>query len=173
LKLLNIAAAALAPALAATLLCCAPAFAQDKTAQDKFGEDKNKVEFARVQEECVQSAEITFGPQGRWQSCTVTRTGFVATIGLQDFYYAHYCLGPTAAGCKRQAQVVFRNRAYRPEAFVEMVRIDPPGTRYDIPLLIGTDTEGALAAGGAAEVQLSLEGGAFRILDMKLARAAK
>ncbi len=248
MKLLNIAAA-LAPALAATLLCCAPAFAQDKPAQDKFGEDKNKVEFARVQEECVQSAEITFGPQGRWQSCTVTRAGFVATIGLQDFYYAHYCLGPTAAGCKHQAQVVFRNRAYRPEAFVEMVRIDPPGTRYDIPLLIGSDTEGALATGvrfpgkrniersyfyraqdswepmdarawlkdlqarlpaglsarvvraqsvlpdpttmavrlplyraadrdccatgGAAEVQLSLDGGAFRILDMKLARAAK
>jgi len=170
MKLLDIASAVLAPAFAVALLCCAPALAQDKAAQDKAAQgkvagakavvdkavvDKNKVEFARVQSECVQSVDITFGPQGRWASCRVTRAGFVATIGLQDFYYAHYCLANkagntttnTAGGCDRQAQVVFRNRAYRPEAFVDMVRIDPPGTGYDIPLLIGSDTESALVTG--------------------------
>ncbi len=142
MNLLDIAAAVLAPAFAVSLLCCAPALAQDKPAGDK-----NKVEFARVQAECVQSAEITFGPQGRWQSCSVTRAGFVATIGLQDFYYAHYCLANTTGRCDRQAQVVFRNRAYRPEAFVDMVRIDLPGSAYDTPLLIGSDTESALVTG--------------------------
>ena len=173
MKLLDIASAVLAPAFAVALLCCAPALAQDKAVLDKAAQgkvvvdkavvDKNKVEFARVQSECVQSADITFGPQGRWASCRVTRAGFVATIGLQDFYYAHYCLANkagnttttttgttttnTTGGCDRQAQVVFRNRAYRPEAFVDMVRIDPPGTGYDIPLLIGSDTESALVTG--------------------------
>ncbi len=44
----------------------------------------------------------------------------------------------TAGGCDRQAMVVFRNRAYKPDAVLEYTRIDPAGPRYEQPLLVGS-----------------------------------
>ena len=106
---------------------------------------QDKVEFAQVQTECVQTGATSFGPQQPWQACTLVHSGFVATIGLQDFFYADYCLIRKGDVCARQAQVLFRNRAYRPEAFLDLARLDPPGTRYESPVLIGSATENVLS----------------------------
>ena len=106
---------------------------------------EDQVEFARIQTECLQTSAIHYGPQSRWTDCRIGPSGFVATIGLQDFFYAEYCLIGKGDGCARQAQLLFRNRAYRPEAFADMVRIDPTGTRYESPLLIGSEKENVLA----------------------------
>ena len=124
--------AALAATLIASLLHTVPAHAADK------------VEFAHVQQQCLQAGEIRFGLQRRWSNCKLTHSGFIGTIGLQDFFYAQYCLFNSLKRCDKQALVVFRNRAYQPDAFVEMTRIDPTGTRYEIPLLIGTDRDSVL-----------------------------
>jgi len=105
----------------------------------------DQVEFARIQSECLQTSAIHYGPQNRWTNCHIGQSAFVATIGLQDFFYANYCLIGKGDGCAKHAQVLFRNRAYRPEAFADMVRIDPPGTRYESPLLVGSETENVLA----------------------------
>ena len=99
-----------------------------------------QVEFALIQERCVQSGEVLFGAGQRWSACRVTRAGFVTTIGLLDFYYAHYCLvGPVSGknACDKQAQVIFGNRAYRSEAYTVLQRIDPAGTQYEVPLVTG------------------------------------
>lgn len=105
---------------------------------------KDQVEFARVQSECVQTDVIRFGADGQWAGCRLGNTGFVATIGIQDFFYAEYCLTAVGDACAKQAQVLFRNRAYRPEAFVDMARMDPAGTQYGSPVLIGSDKENVL-----------------------------
>ena len=105
----------------------------------------DQVEFARVQAECMQTSATAFGQQQPWHACKLVHSGFVATIGLQDFFYADYCLISQGDVCARQAQVLFRNRAYRPEAFLDLARLDPPGTRYESPVLIGSETENVLA----------------------------
>ena len=105
----------------------------------------DQVEFARVQTECMQTRATSFGSQQPWHACKLVHSGFVATIGLQDFFYADYCLIRQGDVCARQAQVLFRNRAYRPEAFLDLARLDPPGTRYESPVLIGSETENVLA----------------------------
>jgi hypothetical protein len=129
--------------LAALLLTAAfgaaPALAQDKALP------ADQVDFSKVQSECVQTSAIRFGPQERWQDCRIMHSGFVATIGLQDFYYADYCLDTAEKQCVNQALVMYRNRGYRSEAFLDLVRIDPTGTRYDSPLLIGSADENVLA----------------------------
>lgn len=133
-----------------------------------------KVEFAPIQEQCVQFADVRFGPGQRWDGCHVTRAGFVSTIELLDFYYAHYCLTKTAAktaakaaakpattpptkaadrrtsadpapACDKRALVIFGNRAYRHDAFAVLHRIDPAGTEYGVPLVTGADDDNLLA----------------------------
>ena len=106
-----------------------------------------KVDFAPIQERCVQSGQIRFGAGERWSDCRLTRAGFVSTIGLLDFYYAHYCLidGATnAKGCDKQAMVIFGNRAYRDEAYAVLQRIDPAGTQYESPLVTGAGDDNLL-----------------------------
>jgi hypothetical protein len=73
------------------------------------------------------------------------RAVFVGTIGLQDFYYANYCLTKVGPRCAAQAQVLFSNRAYRPEAMARSFRVDPASTRYDAPLMIGSPDQNLLA----------------------------
>ncbi len=106
---------------------------------------QDQVVFAPIQSECMQTSATPFGPQADWKACQLVNSGFVATIGLQDFYYADYCLVKTGNACAQQAQVMFRNRAYRPEAFLDLARIDPPGTTYESPLLIGGQDENVLS----------------------------
>lgn len=106
---------------------------------------QDKVDFAPIQTECMQTSAIRFGADGPWKDCKLVHSGFVATIGLQDFFYADYCLSSAGDACAKQAQVLFRNRAYRPEAFADMVRIDPPGTTYHSPVLVGSATENVLS----------------------------
>ncbi len=106
-----------------------------------------KVEFAPIQERCVQSGQIRFGAGERWSDCRLTRAGFVSTIGLLDFYYAHYCLidgAKNAKACDKQAMVIFGNRAYRGEAYSVLQRIDPAGTQYEIPLVTGSGDDNLL-----------------------------
>ena len=106
-----------------------------------------KVDFAPIQERCVQSGQIRFGAAERWSDCRLTRAGFVSTIGLLDFYYAHYCLidgAKNARGCDKQAMVIFGNRAYRGEAYAVLQRIDPAGTQYEIPLVTGAGDDNLL-----------------------------
>ena len=113
-----------------------PAPASSSTALARAGgvlEKQASVEFSSITETCQQVAGVSFGPGGKWASCRVLASGFVATIGLQDFFFARYCLGENGAQCDSLAQVVFRNRAYRSEAHVEMVRFDPAGTQYERP----------------------------------------
>jgi len=107
-------------------------------------------EFASIQKNCVRTRFTPFGKAEKWKSCKLESHGFVGTIevpgqGLQDFYYAMYCLSKSSRRCDRQALLVFSNRAYRPEAVLRLARLDPAGTRYQVPLLIGTDIENALA----------------------------
>jgi hypothetical protein len=102
------------------------------------------IDFSKIQEECVSTHAVRFGPDSEWKKCRLTRTGFVATIGLIDFYYADYCLIKSGTRCERQAQVLYGNRAYRPEASVYMHRIDAAGTRYETPLLTGSDKQSIL-----------------------------
>lgn len=107
-------------------------------------------EFSSVQNACVRTIVTAFGQGGTWRSCRLESAGFVGTMavpgsGLQDFYYASYCLVRSGQRCDRQALLVFSNRAYRPEAVLRLARLDPAGTRYTAPLLIGTAKESALA----------------------------
>ncbi len=117
---------------------------QHRPIEQVQADPKDKVDFARIQSECLQTAAIHFGTDSPWTSCRLGATGFVATIGIQDFYYAEYCLIAAGDTCDKQAQILFRNRAYRPEAFADMTRMDPAGTRYGSPVLIGTDKENVL-----------------------------
>ena len=117
---------------------------QQRPIEQPQANPKDQVEFARLKTECLQTAAISFGPEGRWAGCRIVSSAFVATIGLQDFFYSEYCLITAGDACAKQAQVLFRNRAYRDEAFADMVRIDPAGTRYDSPVLIGSDKENVL-----------------------------
>jgi hypothetical protein len=103
------------------------------------------IDFAKIQSECVQVAGLEIGSQAQWKGCRLVRAGFVGTIGLQDFYYANYCLTKVGTRCAAQAQVLFSNRAYRPEALARSFRIDPANTRYDAPLMIGSPDQNLLA----------------------------
>jgi hypothetical protein len=103
------------------------------------------IDFAKIQSECVQVAGLEIGSQAQWKGCRLVRAGFVGTIGLQDFYYANYCLTKVGTRCAAQAQVLFSNRAYRPEALARSFRVDPAGTRYDAPLMIGSPDQNLLA----------------------------
>lgn len=106
---------------------------------------KPAIEFARIQDECVSTPAVPFGPGERWSSCRLTRAGFVGTIGLLDFYYATYCLVSRGERCDRAALMVFANRAYRPEATLQFHRVDPAGTRYEHAMMVGTADAHAIA----------------------------
>jgi hypothetical protein len=117
---------------------------------DMFRESPEYFEFSEVQKNCVRSRFTPFGKAERWKSCRLEHTGFVGTIavpgaGLQDFYYANYCLIRSGHRCDQQALLIFSNRAYRSEAVLRLARLDPAGTRYKVPLMIGTEMESALA----------------------------
>ena len=123
-----------ATVLAAGLLAAPAAQAQSLM---KKAESVEYFDFNDIQEKCVRTVEANFGEDGRWKDCRLERAGFVATIGLQDFYFAEYCLIKSGSKCDRQAQLVFSNRAYRPEAVLRLQRIDAAGTRYENPLVTG------------------------------------
>jgi hypothetical protein len=108
-------------------------------------ESKLGIDFAKIQSECVQIAGLKVGSRVQWKGCRLERAGFFGTIGLLDFYFANYCLTSTGEGCAAQAQVLFSNRAYRPEAVAKSFRVDPAGTRYDDPLMIGSPDQNLLA----------------------------
>ena len=126
-----------------------------------------KLAFEKIQTECVQTTAIPFGPKHHWKSCRLERAGFVATIGLQDFYFAEYCLQTSGKACDKQAQVLFRNRAYREEAFIDMARVDPAGTRYGNPLLVGSDKEALLATAVRLPKQKTDQRRYFQYLDQR------
>lgn len=117
------------------------------------------IEFAKIQSECVQVAGLEIGSHSKWKGCRLVRAGFVGTIGLQDFYYANYCLTKAGTRCAAHAQVLFSNRAYRPEALARSFRVDPASTRYDAPLMIGSPDQNLLATTayhkGSSQAELS------------------
>ena len=127
----------------------------------------DKVDFAPIQTECMQTNAIRFGADSPLKDCKLVHSGFVATIGLQDFFYADYCLSSAGDVCAKQAQVLFRNRAYRPEAFADMVRIDPPGTTYHSPVLVGSATENVLSTAAQLPGKSQLQRRYFRYADAR------
>jgi hypothetical protein len=74
------------------------------------------LEFDRVHNECVQVPGLEFGAGREWTHCRLEHVAFVSTVGLNDFYATRYCLGNKDGVCERRAQVLFANRAYRPDA---------------------------------------------------------
>jgi hypothetical protein len=102
-------------------------------------------DFAKIQSSCVQIAGLKVGSRVQWKGCRLERAGFFGTIGLLDFYFANYCLTGAGEACAAQAQVLFSNRAYRREAVAQSFRVDPAGTRYDDPLMIGSPDQNLLA----------------------------
>ncbi len=99
------------------------------------------VEFGRIQDQCVQAGPARFGKGMKWAACRLDSARFVSTIGLLDFYAAQYCLVGSSGRCERSALMVFANRAYRPEATLVLHRVDPAGTRYDLPVVTGNDAD--------------------------------
>ena len=79
------------------------------------------LEFDRIHNECVQVPGLEFGAGREWTQCQLEHVAFVATVGLNDFYATRYCLGNKPGVCERRAQVLFANRAYRPEATIAHV----------------------------------------------------
>lgn len=113
------------------------------------------IKFAGVQQECAQVGNITFGPDGRWASCHVTRGRWVATLDFMDLYQAQYCLGHDAKTCDKRALVIFANRAYTLEAKALLVRIDDGATEYDDPMVVISENESimSISARSAAGVE--------------------
>ncbi len=103
------------------------------------------VPFAKIQEKCVSIPGLEFGKGKAWRDCKLTRARFVVTIGLLDFYHAQYCMMRSPGKCDRQALVIFANRAYKEDAVPVLQRIDPPGTKYDDPLVTGSGSDNLLA----------------------------
>ncbi len=96
------------------------------------------VKFADIENRCLQVGGIRFGAGRAWAGCRLISSRFVSTIGLLDFYHARYCLLDKAGRqCDRQAMLVFANRAYRDDATLVMLRMDPAGTAYEGPLVTG------------------------------------
>lgn len=106
-------------------------------------------QFAGVQEECAQVGNITFGPNGRWASCRVTRGRWIATLDFMDLYQAQYCLSKNVSNnveaCDQRALVIFSNRAYTPDAKALMVRIDEGATEYDDPMVVASGDESIMS----------------------------
>ena len=103
------------------------------------------VPFEGVQHECRQVGGISFGVNGRWADCHVTRGRWVATIDFLDIYQAQYCLGNTPESCEQTAQVIFANRAYTPDATVLLTRLDEAGTSYIDPLIVNSDNDSVMS----------------------------
>ncbi len=97
------------------------------------------VKYDDLFHDCQQVGDIRFGAGERWASCRVLHHGFVATIGIDDLFYTEYCLQDARKQCAAKALVVYRNRAKHPDAVAEIVRVDPRGTRYDLPVMFGED----------------------------------
>jgi len=96
------------------------------------------VKFADIENRCLEVGGLRFGATRPWAGCRLISSRFVSTIGLLDFYHAQYCLIRKGdSKCDRQAMLVFANRAYRDDATLVMLRIDPAGTAYDGPLVTG------------------------------------
>jgi hypothetical protein len=93
-------------------------------------------DFSLIQNECVQAGHISFGPDGQWPSCRVTKGRWFSTIGLLDFYQAQYCLGKDADHCEQRALLLFANRAYTPIARLMLERIDSGDTQYANPQVV-------------------------------------
>jgi hypothetical protein len=105
------------------------------------------VPFSQIHMDCVQVGDVTFGPQGKWPTCRITRSHFFSAIDLLDFYQVQYCLGKEGEECDRRALLVFSNRAYTPVARLELERLDPGGTQYDNPLVVQVDKASVLVIG--------------------------
>ena len=103
------------------------------------------VPFEGVQYNCRQVSGITFGANGHWANCQVTRGRWVATIDMLDLYQAQYCLGNSLNSCEQTAQVMFANRAYTQDATVLLVRVDEAGTRYLDPLIVNSDDDSVMS----------------------------
>lgn len=94
------------------------------------------LEFDRVHNECVQVPGLEFGAGREWTQCRLEHVAFVSTVGLNDFYATRYCLGNKAGVCERRAQVLFANRAYRPEATIAHVDSADGGTEFLDPVAV-------------------------------------
>lgn len=92
--------------------------------------------LSMVQETCAQVGDISFGEQGRWADCRITRGRWVATIDLTDLYQAQYCLGGADGKCEQRALLIFGNRAYTPVARLLVQRIDSGASVYDDPVVV-------------------------------------
>jgi len=128
-------------------IACALGFASAVQAAEPA---KPAIPFARIQEACVRTDALPFGPGEHWTSCRLTRAGFVGTIGLLDFYYATWCLVARGERCDRVALLVFANRAYREEATLQFHRVDPAGTRYEYAIMVGGEASHAIAVSARA-----------------------
>jgi len=91
--------------------------------------------FERIHSECVSAGEVSFGPQGRWAECRVSKGRWFSTIGHIDFYQTQYCLGNGGEGCAQRALLLFANRAYTPVAKMTLGRLDPGDTEYADPVV--------------------------------------
>jgi hypothetical protein len=113
--------------------------------------------FSTALKECVAAGHVSFGPNGRWPSCRMVKSHWVATIGLLDFYQAQYCLGGGGGGCEQRALLLFSNRAYNRAARLVLQRIDPGDTEYGDPLVVQSGEDSLLvvsaSAPGAAETR--------------------
>ena len=105
------------------------------------------VKYDDLFHDCQQVGDIRFGAGERWASCRVLHHGFVATIGIDDLFYTEYCLQDARKHCGAKALVVYRNRAKHPDAVAEIVSIDPRGTHYDLPMMVGEDGEDMMVLG--------------------------
>jgi hypothetical protein len=98
------------------------------------------LEFDRIHNECVQVPGLEFGAGREWTHCRLEHVAFVSTVGLNDFYATRYCLGNKPGVCERKAQVLFANRAYRPDAKIAHVDSADGATEFLDPVaLISAD----------------------------------
>jgi len=102
------------------------------------------LEFDRIHNECVQVPGLEFGAGREWAHCRLEHVAFVVTVGLNDFYATRYCLGNKAGVCERRAQILFANRAYRPEATVAHVDSADGHTEFLDPVAVISADESQL-----------------------------
>jgi hypothetical protein len=102
------------------------------------------IEFASIQQACVQTQEVSFGSGQPWSECHVTKAGWVATIGLTDMYQAQYCLGNGQETCAQRAWLLFGNRAYTSKAKILLQRMDAGSAHYDDPEFVLSNGERAM-----------------------------
>jgi len=94
--------------------------------------------------ECAQVGDISFGADGNWAHCHVTKSHWFSRIAFIDLYQAQYCLGSRADHCDHTALLVFANYPFTPIGRLLVERIDPAGTEYDEPVVASTAQERVL-----------------------------